>query len=247
MLSPPFLGHPFWGSETPLLLLLFGLQIQNSSKAHPCIKIPWGSKPLHACRKLLGNYFSGFQVIITCMITCRKFLGNYFSALSGNFAFYYLCRIFLLPEISPKFKNYLGENFPLYWPSPPALSSSFLLRVVCRLAWMQNESVLNAWPELGAKRKPLEYAKTTMNPCPQKRKARRFALVLVAVAGSSPSLREVHAHTYTYIYIYAVGLITWPSKVNNLAISFLIFFCCFCFSKIFFFLQGEWDFWKKTS
>ena len=25
--------------------------------------------------KLLGNYFSGFQVIITCYITCRKFLG----------------------------------------------------------------------------------------------------------------------------------------------------------------------------
>ena len=106
--------------------------------------IPWGSKLLHACRKLSGNYFSGFQVIITCMITCRKFLGNFFSAISGNFAFYYLCRIFLLPEMTPKFKNYLGENFPLYWPSPPALSSSFLLRVVCRLAWMHNESVMNA-------------------------------------------------------------------------------------------------------
>ena len=28
---------------------------------------------------------------------------------------------------------------------------------------------MDAWPELGAKRKPLEYAKTTMNPAPQKK------------------------------------------------------------------------------
>ena len=120
-----------------LIFIVFSFQ-QNMQKLKKHKKekrtLPWGSKLLHACRKLLGNYFSGFQVIITCIITCRKFLGNYFSALSGNFVFYYLCRMFLLPEISPKFKNYLGENFPLYWPSPPALSSSFLLHVVCRLA-----------------------------------------------------------------------------------------------------------------
>ena len=62
-------------------------------------------------------------------------------------------------------------------------------------------------------------------------------------------LDQVLTLQHIYIYIYAVELITWPSKVNNLAICFFfIFFVVFCcFSKIFFFLQGEWDFWKKTS
>ena len=35
---------------------------------------------------------------------------------------------------------------------------------------MHNESVMNAWPELGAKSKPLEYAKTKMNPSPLQKK-----------------------------------------------------------------------------
>ena len=39
--------------------------------------IPWGSKLVHACRKLLGNSFSGSQVMITCATTCQKFLGNF--------------------------------------------------------------------------------------------------------------------------------------------------------------------------
>ena len=117
----------FWKSHRA-----YTKHVKQSSSSN----VPWGSKLLHACRKLLGNYFSGFQVIITCMIICRKFLGNYFSALSGNFAFCYLCRIFLLPEISPKFKNYLGENFPLYWPSPHA--PVFLILASCCLSPVMN-------------------------------------------------------------------------------------------------------------
>ena len=43
-----------------------------------------------------------------------------------------------------------------------------------------------------------------------------------------------------YIYIYAVGSIIWPPQVNNLA-TIAPPFLLFVF-KIFFFLQGEWDF-----
>ena len=76
---------------------------------------------------------------------------------------------------------------------------------------------MNARPELGAKRKPLEYAKTTMNP-PPKKKYRRFALVLVAVAGSSPSLREVHTRTHIYIYIYIQGVSLKMNPVSSFKI-----------------------------
>ena len=58
-----------------------------------------------------------------------------------------------------------------------------------------------------------------------------------------PIIETQTAYIYIYIYIYAVELITWPSKVNNLAICFFVVFSCF--SKIFFFLQGEWDFFEK--
>ena len=70
-----------------------------------------GQKILHACRKLLGNYFGGFQVIITCSITSQNSWGIIISAFSGNLNLYYMCRIVLLPGISPKSKNYLGASF----------------------------------------------------------------------------------------------------------------------------------------
>ena len=59
--------------------------------------------------------------------------------------------------------------------------------------------------------------------------------------------------THTHIYIYAVELITWPSKVNNLAICFFFFFfiffvvfCCF-FQKSSSFCRENEIFEKKTS
>ena len=79
-----------------------------------------GSNYYTPAENVLGNYFSGFQVMITCAIICQKCSGNYFSAISGNLNFYYLFRICFLPETSPKFENCLGGgNFPLYKPSPP--------------------------------------------------------------------------------------------------------------------------------
>ena len=140
---------------------------------HKCLfsELPWRSKLFHACRKLLGNSFSGFQVMITCAITCQKFLGNNcFWAISGNLNFHYLLRIFYYLKLPLNSTNYLGGKFPLYWPSLPALSSSFLLRAVCRRAWMHNESVMNAWPELGANANPQNMRKQQWPPPPKKKR-----------------------------------------------------------------------------
>ena len=49
-----------------------------------------------------------------------------------------------------------------------------------------------------------------------------------------------YIYIYVYIYIYAVGSTTWPPL-------FHVFVLFFCFSNIFFFLQGEWYFSYKQS
>ena len=159
-------------------------------------------------------------------ITCQNVFGNYFSAISGNLNFYYLLWIFYLKlRLNSKFiggaiSRYIGRL-------RPALSSSFLLRVVCRLARMHNESVMNAWPELGAKTKPLEYAKTAMNPSPPpKKKENPTFCTSSGRSGGFQSFTQRSAHTHIYIYIYAAKLVTGPRfgifKVNNWATSKLI-------------------------
>ena len=142
-----------------------------------------------------GIIFRPFQVI-WIFVTCFKFL-------------YYL-------KLPLKSKIIWGAIFRYIGRLRPALSSSFLLRVVCRLAGMQNESVMNAWPELDAKRKPLEYAKTTMNhPPPQEKDISTFCTSSGRGGGvQSFTQRSAHTrtHTYmhTYIYIYAYGCLKEP-------------------------------------
>ena len=81
-----------------------GLAVEGIAKLQ-CV--PCGSKPLHACRKLLGNYFSGCQEMIICAITCEKCLGNDFSALSGN-SIFIACFEFLIPESCPNFEKWFA-------------------------------------------------------------------------------------------------------------------------------------------
>ena len=113
-----------------VLLLFSTIQMSGISKGVLRKSISRGAELLHACRKLLGNSFLGFQVMISCAITCEHFLGNYFSALSGNSNFNYLLRIFYCPNLS--------LNLTIIWRGVlfylcPALSSSFLL-LVCVLS-----------------------------------------------------------------------------------------------------------------
>ena len=71
---------------------------------------------------------------------------------------------------------------------------------------MHNESVMNAWPELGAKRKPLEYAKTTMNPSPPEKKISTFCTSSGRGGGvQSFTQRSARTHMW-YIYIYVQGV-----------------------------------------
>ena len=100
--------------------------------------------------------------MISFAIACQKCLGHYFLAISGNLNFYYLFRICYYLKLPLNSKIIWGAIFRYIGrlrPPPPLL-----------FVWMHNESVMNAWPELGAKRKPLEYAKTTMNPSPPQKK-----------------------------------------------------------------------------
>ena len=74
-------------------------------------KIPWGSKLLHACRKLLGNYFSGFQVIITCMITVENSWGIIFRAFQVILRFITCVEFFIYLKFLRNSKNIWGRIF----------------------------------------------------------------------------------------------------------------------------------------
>ena len=57
-----------------------------------------GSKLLHACGKLLGNYFSGFQVMMTCAITGENFWGIIFQPFQVILIFVTCFDVFYYPN-----------------------------------------------------------------------------------------------------------------------------------------------------
>ena len=62
------------------------------------------------------------------------------------------------------------------------------------------------------------------------------------------SQRQLHTHTCMYIYIYICCRVNNLATISQLLVHLFCFFLFFCFFfKIVFFLQGEWEFWKKEA